>query len=81
VIAVRWYLRYGLPGPGQLCNLLLATALTTAVALPIVLPVLPPADIGTSKVNPELAESISWPQLVSTVRTVWTSLPPRQRAH
>ena len=66
--------------PGRLRNLLLATALTTAVALPIVLPVLPPADIGTSKVNPELAESIGWPQLVSAVRTVWTSLPPRQRA-
>ncbi len=66
--------------PGRLRNLLLATALTTAVVLPIVLPVLPPADIGTSKVNPELAESIGWPQLVSTVRTVWTSLPPRQRA-
>ena len=30
--------------------------------------------------NQQLAESIGWPQLVSTVRTVWTSLPPRQRA-
>jgi 4-amino-4-deoxy-L-arabinose transferase-like glycosyltransferase len=67
--------------PGRLRNLLLATALTTAVAVPLVLPVLPPADIGgTYKVNQQLAESIGWPQLVSTVRTVWTSLPPRQRA-
>jgi hypothetical protein len=65
--------------PGRLRNLLLATAVTTAVALPLALPVLPPAGIGT-KVNPELAESIGWPQLVSTIRTVWTSLPPRQRA-
>ncbi len=66
--------------PGRMRNVMLATALATAVVLPIVLPVLPPADIGTSKVNPELAESVGWPQLVSTVRTVWTSLPPRQRA-
>jgi 4-amino-4-deoxy-L-arabinose transferase-like glycosyltransferase len=67
--------------PGRLRNLLLATALTTAAAVPLVLPVLPPADIGgTYKVNQQLAESIGWPQLVSTVGTVWTSLPPRQRA-
>ncbi|MGE5288117.1 MAG: ArnT family glycosyltransferase [Micromonosporaceae bacterium] len=67
--------------PGRLRNLLLATAVTTAVFLPILLPVLPAADIGwTYKVNSTVAESIGWPQLVSTVRTVWTSLPPRQRA-
>ncbi len=67
--------------PGRLRNLLLATAVTTAATLPLVLPVLPAADIGrTENVNAELAESIGWPQLVSTVRTVWTSLPPRQRA-
>jgi Dolichyl-phosphate-mannose-protein mannosyltransferase len=63
--------------PGRLRNLLLATALTTAVALPLFLPVLPPADVGG---NQALAESTGWPQLVGTVRTVWTSLPPRQRA-
>ena len=67
---------------GRLRNLLLATGLTTAVALPFVLPVLPAADAGpTAKVNTVSAESIGWPQLVSSVRTVWTSLPPRQRAH
>ena len=67
--------------PGRLRNLLLATSLTTAAALPLVLPVLAPAGIGwTYKVNQAMAESIGWPQLVSTVRTVWTSLPPRQRA-
>ena len=62
---------------GRMRDLMLATALTTAVALPLVLPVLPAADIGwTYKVNQELAESIGWPQLVGTVRTVWASLPP-----
>jgi hypothetical protein len=65
----------------RLPSLLLATALTTAAALPLVLPVLPAADIGwTYKVNPQLAESVGWPQLVSTVDAVWTSLPPRQRS-
>jgi hypothetical protein len=67
--------------PGRLRILLLATAVSTAVLLPLALPVLPVADIGgTYKVNPALAESVGWPQLVSTVRTVWNSLPPRQRA-
>ncbi len=66
---------------GRLRNLLLATGLTTAVALPIVLPVLPAADIGwTYKLNQDPAESIGWPQLVATTRTVWASLPSRQRA-
>jgi 4-amino-4-deoxy-L-arabinose transferase-like glycosyltransferase len=63
-------------------NLLLATALTAAVALPIVLPVLPASDIGwTSGMNPVQVESVGWPQLVQTVNSVWTSLPPTQRAH
>ena len=67
--------------PGRLRNLLLATAVTTAAVLPLALPVLPASDIGwTYKSNPQLAESIGWPQLVSTVRTVWNSLPPSQRA-
>ena len=35
---------------------------------------------GATTVNQELAESIGWPQLVGTVRRVWVSLPPRQRA-
>ena len=58
------------------------TALTTAVVLPIVLPVLPPADIGwTYKVNSTPAESVGWPELVRTVANVWHSLAPAQRAH
>lgn len=66
---------------GRLRRLALATALSTAVAVPLVLPVLPPSHVGwTQKVNQVLAESAGWPQLVSTVRTVWFSLPARQRA-
>ncbi|HUB42663.1 MAG TPA: glycosyltransferase family 39 protein [Streptosporangiaceae bacterium] len=65
----------------RLRNLLLATALTTALAVPLVLPVLPARDLyGTEKINAVLAESVGWPQLVSSVRTVWFSLPARQRA-
>ena len=67
--------------PGRLRTLLLATGLTAAAALPLALPVLPAADIGrTYKINPPLAQSIGWPRLVGTVRTVWASLPPAQRA-
>jgi 4-amino-4-deoxy-L-arabinose transferase-like glycosyltransferase len=66
----------------RLRALLVATALTTAFALPLVLPVLPARDLGgTEKINAVLAESVGWPQLVSSVRTVWFSLPARQRAN
>jgi 4-amino-4-deoxy-L-arabinose transferase-like glycosyltransferase len=66
----------------SLRRLLTGTAISCAAALPLVLPVLPAADIGwTAKVNSVAAESVGWPQLVSTVRTVWTSLPASERAH
>ena len=67
---------------GRFRFLLIVTGITTAFALPLTLPVLPAGSIGwTYQVNQELAESIGWPQLVSTVRGVWLSLPPSQRAH
>jgi hypothetical protein len=67
---------------GRVRNLMLATALTTAAALPIVLPVLPATDVGwTSTVNGDSAESIGWSQLVQAVQQAWLSLPPAQRAH
>jgi hypothetical protein len=68
-------------GVGSLRRLLVLTAVTAALTLPIVLPVLPEADINWFyKLNSVPAESIGWPQLVSTVRVVWTSLPASQRA-
>jgi hypothetical protein len=67
--------------PGRLRNLLLATALSTAVEIPIVLPVLPAADIAwTYTINKTPGETVGWPQLVRTVDGVGKSLPPRQRA-
>jgi len=67
--------------PGRFRNLLAASALTTAVAVLIVLPVLPAGDIAwTYKINPTLGETVGWPQFLRTVDGVWKSLPPRQRA-
>jgi hypothetical protein len=67
--------------PVRLRNLLLASALTTAVAVPLVLPVLPVDDIGwTYKINKNPGETVGWPQVVRTVDGVWKSLPARQRA-
>jgi Dolichyl-phosphate-mannose-protein mannosyltransferase len=68
--------------PGRLRNLLLATAATTAAALPAVLPVLPPALLARTFYKAEATplETIGWPQLVGTVDAVWASLPPSQRA-
>ena len=66
--------------PAELRKLLLVSAVTTAVAVPIVLPVLPAADIGwTYKINPTLGETVGWPEFVQTVDGVCKSLPPRQR--
>jgi len=62
-------------------DLALLTALTTLVALPIVLPVLPASDIGWfHALNQDPAETVGWPQFVSSVRSVWFSLPPPTRA-
>jgi Dolichyl-phosphate-mannose-protein mannosyltransferase len=56
--------------PGRVRKLVLAITLTTAASLPIILPLLPPADIGwTYKTNQTLGETVGWPQLVRTVRS------------
>jgi hypothetical protein len=66
--------------PGRLRNLLIATGITTALALPLTLPVLPAPDIGwTYGVNQALGEEVGWPELVHSVRTAWLSIPPQQR--
>jgi hypothetical protein len=68
--------------PGRLRILILATALLTAVAVPLQLPVLPAADLaGTFYAsNATPPETIGWPEFLRTVDAVWTSLPPSQRA-
>jgi 4-amino-4-deoxy-L-arabinose transferase-like glycosyltransferase len=62
-------------------TLIEGVAVTTVVALPIVLPVLPAADIGwTYNINQVPAESVGWPELVATVRAEWRTLPAAERA-
>src|ERR1019366_835208 len=57
--------------------LAVATALTTA----LILPILPASDIsGLLAINAPLGEEVGWPDMVDTVATVWFSLPAAQRA-
>jgi 4-amino-4-deoxy-L-arabinose transferase-like glycosyltransferase len=62
------------------------TVLAVAAGLltsPIALPVLPPAALNSvpvHKLNPELAETLGWQELVDTVAQVYQSLPPEERA-
>ena len=66
----------------RLARLLGFVALSTAVSLPLALPILPASDIGwTYKINSSLAEEVGWPEMVSSVSKVWHSLPLRQRSH
>ncbi len=61
-------------------RLLGLTAVSTLLTLPLVLPVLPANDIGwTYGADPELGETVGWPEFVGTVRAVWDSLPAGQR--
>jgi hypothetical protein len=66
----------------RLRRTLVALAISTAVFAVIVLPILPAADVAwTYKSSADSGETIGWPQMVSTVRGVWQSLPPQQRAN
>ncbi len=68
--------------PGRLRKLYGLTAITTLVSLPLVLPVLPPSDIGwTYGINQVPGESLGWPQFIQTVKTQWDALPPATRAN
>lgn len=58
-----------------------ATGLTATIALPIVLPVLPVRDIGSSTLEQVSAESVGWTQLVATTRHAWLALSSTQRTH
>jgi hypothetical protein len=54
-----------------------ATTVVTVVLTLLFLPVLPPR----AGMDPTLAETVGWPQLVDTVRGVWDGLPADQRAN
>lgn len=71
----RWTARRGSSRP-----LLIWTVATTAVALPLVLPVLPPKDIGwTYAINQVPGESIGWNSVVGAVHASWTALPSAEQ--
>jgi hypothetical protein len=62
--------------------LLAATTITTGLIAPLVLPILPVADLAGRLPNDvPLAEQVGWPDLVHSVADIWASLPPGQRAH
>ncbi len=68
--------------PRRIRILTAATALTAALFAVLLLPVLPPTGIGPQHaMDQTLTETIGWPELVDTVDTVWTSLPPQQQAN
>jgi hypothetical protein len=60
---------------------LVATALTTALILPVVLPILPASALSGSQATSPLGEEVGWPDMVDTVAGVWFSLPAAQRAN
>jgi len=67
--------------PRRRPSLLWALAVSTVLALPAVLPVLPPSSVrATYNLNQTSGESIGWHELVADVRKVWTSLPAATRA-
>ena len=68
--------------PDRLQRLVALVVVITVIELPLVLPVLPARDIGwTYGVDPELAETVGWPELLHTVDSAWRSLPTYQRDH
>jgi hypothetical protein len=68
-----WWARSGL--------VLAATALTTALILPVVLPIQPASTLSVSQATSPLGEEVGWPDMVDTVATVWFSLPATQRVN
>lgn len=63
-------------------GLLAWTGVSVAVALPLVLPVLPPADIGwTYAINQVPGESVGWNDFVQQVQRSWVALPATTRQH
>jgi Dolichyl-phosphate-mannose-protein mannosyltransferase len=64
--------------PRRLRDLGIATAASTLVSLPSLLPVLPPSSVRITG-STTLAETIGWPDMVRSVRAVWTALPPQQQ--
>jgi hypothetical protein len=62
---------------------LLAGAVTLAVVsnAVVALPVLPPRAVAViGAINPDAADQVGWPELLSAVRSGWSRVPPEQRS-
>jgi len=68
--------------PARLWWLLALVGVCTVAVLPTALPVLPANDIGwTYGSDPQLGETVGWPEMVAAVDSVWKALPAGQRVH
>jgi Dolichyl-phosphate-mannose-protein mannosyltransferase len=68
----------------RLVLLALAIALSAATSALVALPILPEHDLPGSApiaLNPDLGETVGWPQYIGTISAVWHSLPDRTRRH
>jgi hypothetical protein len=64
--------------------LVVAVALSAVVSAVVALPVLPESQLpGSASIalNPDLGETVGWPQFIATVNTAWHDLPAATRAH
>lgn len=69
-------------GAIRIRSLMTGLIIATLVALPIVLPILPPRAIAwTSPIDPVQVETVGWPEFVRSVAAVWSTLPAEQRSH
>jgi Dolichyl-phosphate-mannose-protein mannosyltransferase len=68
----------------RLASLGLAVVLSVAISAVIALPVLPERDLpGSASIalNPDLGETVGWPQFIDTISSAWHALPPSTRVH
>jgi 4-amino-4-deoxy-L-arabinose transferase-like glycosyltransferase len=72
--------RHGLSRPLAISALIATTALFLPLALPV-LPVSAFASLGLNGVDPELGEQVGWPTLAVEVARAWDHVPPNERAH
>lgn len=77
-----WTLRHHAP----LRTVMLSGSLVVAVAINalIALPLLPATSLQGSAVialNPDLGQTVGWPQFIDTVSQAWHSIPDPERAH
>lgn len=80
----RWLWRTDRLRPARAAVFGVAAAGSLVLVALLTLPVLPPATLAATPIPgiyPEIAESIGWPELVSTVEDVANGLPPGAAAH